>query len=304
MAATIEVFIQGIGICYQKQVGTEKVWRILFRIDPPCHSVKFSTQAVPSGEKIDRGSLGTANGRFEVVTVPNGIASSSTEATTIFKNQVFNFTKQGETHRRIEKKQGAEPLSTLLTIEDMSLNVDKPLVLDPAPGQGPLELVLTHRGRKVKTLGTIAYSIVGTIKLRDRGSIIVNEIRRRGNGEEERVEIFRTRADESHKLFFDNDCERTMGATGDMHKLYNMFKDKDSDDSQEQFLVESRRIVLDVENSIGGESPEVENSKGGESSENDKLQPIDELGRTGQHLSFHGDKPCLIAQVTEADDLE
>jgi hypothetical protein len=296
MAATITVFIQGLAICYQKQIGTKKVWKIFFRADPPCHRVEFSTQQTPGGRRIVHENFGRPNGKFEIVTFPDTAADSSTDSTERFKNEVFNLTQQGKTHTKIATKPGGGPAGTLVTIENMKLDVDKNIMIAPAEDEA-LELVLTHRGNRVEVINhPIAYSLTGTIRLKDGGIIKVNEIMPNGA----RREIFRTTADQSHRLFLDNDCERTRREPGDMHKLYDIVKDKNSPDPLEQFLVESRRVGS-LKASKGEEYSE-EKSSAKESSEEDNAEIRD--SKTGQFLTFHGDKPCLIAQATDDDGLE
>src|SRR5215213_377970 len=254
MAATVEVIIQGLAICYQKRINGKKVWRVLFPFDATCHRIKFDA-STQQGGNIE---LAGARRRINITTEPQ---RNKVDSTSRFKRTVFNLTSR-DTHAQLSTKAGWEEKGVLLTIENIRLDLDRPIRIRPKKGHKPLELTLTDKdGNKLKTLGETAYSIRGKFRLKDRGRVIVKE----GS-----ATIFETAPDEDCILTFDNDCKDDSTPQSDMEMFYTLIGNPDKPD--EQFLVESK-----------------ENPPAGGTSEDG-----DTPSTTGdEELRSEGDKPCL-----------
>jgi hypothetical protein len=274
MAATVEVIIQGLAICYQKRVDGKKVWRVLFPFDATCHRIKFDA-STQQGGNIE---LAGARRRINITTEPR---RNKTDSTSRFKRTVFNLTS-GDTHAQLSAKDGWEEKGVLLTMENIRLDLDRPLRIRPKKGGKPLELTLTDKdGNKIKTLGETAYSIRGKFRLKDRGRVIVKE------GSET---IFATAPDEDCILTFDNDCKDETAVQSDMEMFYALVGNPDKPD--EQFLVESKEKTTALAAAKNSVAPPI--------SERDEGIPA----TTGdEELRSEGDKPCLSAQVTKTDRL-
>jgi hypothetical protein len=236
--ATISIIIQGIAICYQKEIEGKTVWRILFPFNH-CHTVKFEYEK--GADKVFVGHLGTPKSRVEV-TMNGATSASSTEE---FDNQVLDLTTDTviRTHSKIALKSGWDERGVLLTIPSIVFDVRDTLLDFPENRlldeiflhnpDGPTEQILYDKASSAIVLD-VAHSITGRIQLKAGEALSVKI---------DENTIFTTEPNTNYTLIFDNDCdeiEELPDGTyrNDMEMIYTLFQD--TSHANRKFLVEAR----------------------------------------------------------------
>lgn len=277
---TITIIIKGIAICYKRGVHPNHIWRVLFPFDE-CHNVLFSWITSDGEELPDpKISFARAGGQIDFNITTGTAAPPDASETALFRDRVLNLTNINAgkplTHARVKTLLNWRDGTVLMEINHAKFSIDRHV--QDLTNERPVKLIEENESNlgtgspvSVQNLGQLAHSVKATIELNAGAVLRVSGVNQDFTGGE--------------TLIFDNDCkDKREGNDMDMFYKKIIFE-PDTDPTKNK-----RRFIVGERKKGNGAMPSI-------------LGTFLDIGILSIPLSLAEGKPCLVAQVTESDDL-